>query len=359
MTEATIQGYITEAGVTGVTGDAQPTFRPAWGVSANGKPADYIVNEKGRVMLTNGQELVGNSVLTRREWDALDRAVATHPRVAQNALQDLLNAGLVSQLPNAGILMSSFRVGSERKIADAFMDGEAAFNNDRQDRKYASVPVPIVGVATSIGWRELLASQTGGAPIDTYETVEAARAVAEKLEHMVFNGDSGISVAGNSISGYLNHASRYTETAGNLGGGDFATSGNAYKTILGMLAAMAALRYRGPFGIYLNPTQYHQLMTLNTNTDATDMDNIMRVLGPGGANKIAFIRENDFVTAAAMIAVQLSSSVVDVAMAQPIQSREWQTPNGRGYRGEVSAIMVPRLKVDFSGYLGVAHVTGC
>ncbi len=324
----------------------------------------YLLNDQGRVVLSNGTLQV-NSVLMEREWDRVDAAVLEHPRVGTGVMDDLEGLGLIEPMPHLGIQQSSYRTGSERRMADVNMDGRTAVDEDRQDRDLQSVPQPIVATAYRVGWRELEASRRGGAPIDTSEAMEAGQSVEERLQYMAFEGAPNVVVGANPVYGLTTHPSVVSQAmaASSLGGGDFGTIANIYPTFQNALATLAALRYRGPFGVYVSTEQFHELASrYNDGSGQTAMASVMQNLGPGqnGSGRISFIREIDsvFLPAGELVFVQLTRNVVDVAVAMGLSNREWTSPDGMNFYAKVMASKVLRIKKDFSGNVGILHVTG-
>lgn len=294
-----------------------------------------------------------NSVLDKREWAALDSAVIAMVKLRLNMVADLRSRGLVRTTTLAEML-SQWRVASERTIASANMDGRSQVNLDRTDKKTYGVPVPIIAAEYRIGRRELLASRTLGADLDTFEAGEAAQAVAEKAESILVNGDSAIVVNGTTIYGYTSVSARDTATAAAYGGGDFGTITNIAPTFLGMISALSAKRYHGPFVAYVYPTQYIQMLA--TYTDGSGQSALQRCLA---IPQIAEIKPADYLDAGETVLVQMTPNVVDLVIGMDVENRQWETPDGMELAFKVMMAMAPRIKTDYAGYTGIAHATSC
>jgi uncharacterized linocin/CFP29 family protein len=292
-----------------------------------------------------------NSILLKREWEALDSAVVRSYRIRLNAVGDLRGAGLTSNTTLAE-MASMWRVGSERARPDVTMDGRTRVTRDRTDRKTHSVPLPIIATEYEINMRELMASRAAGADLDTYEAEEAAQAIAEEQERILFDGNSDIIVQGDQIYGYTNHPDRLSDTASNFGGGDFGTLGNGYATFLGAVRQMAGNRYYGPFMVYMHNTQYHELLEYQDDgTGDLQLDRILRL------PQIQGVKINDVVSAGEVVMVQMDRNVVDLRIAMELENREWDAPDGSATFYKVMVAQVPRLKPDYRGNLGVCHIT--
>ncbi len=271
-----------------------------------------------------------------------------------NAYQDVLDAGL-RRNSSVAALYTKWRVASERIAADVTMDFRTQLTHDRTDKKTYGQPIPIVSAFYSIGRRELLASRAAGQDIETFEAEEAAAAVAEKLEDLLINGDTSIVVAGSAIYGYRTLSARDTATAAGYGGGDFGTISNITPTFLGMLSALAAKRYYGPFNCYIHNTQYHEM--LDFYSDGSGQTALQRV---EGLPQIRSVKPNDLMgTAGDLLMVQMSRNVVDVEIALSMENRRWEAPDGSAMFFVVLAAATPRLKTDYEGNAGIAHATSC
>lgn len=304
-------------------------------------------------VLRNDGAVVANSQLDKREWAALDREVYSMVKLRQNLKADLASAGLVKPVSLA-VILSQWRMASERIAPSINIDGESSAEADRSGRKTYSVPVPMYRTDYSFGQRELLSARSLGGAIDTFEAGEAAAAIIESQENVLFNGTSEIVVEGHSIPGLTTFSARDTDTATNYGGGDFGTVGNGYKTVLGMVSALAALRYHGPFNVYVAPTQYLQL--LNYYTDGSAQTDLMRILTIPQVNNV---KPSDFLADGSTVMVQMTPNVLDYVEALGVENREWMKADGTRVMFAVLAAGALRLKQDVAGNAGIAHATSC
>jgi len=324
------------------------SWRP-YGFDKRGRPVD----ERGK-MAVNERALASNAFLNREEWEILDKAVFEMAKLRLGAYQDLISAGL-KRTSSLAAWYSKWRVASERVAADVTMDFRTRLNEDRTDKKTYGVPIPIISAKYSLGRRELLSARAAGQQIETFEAQEATAAVVEKAEDILINGDTSVVVSGSSISGYRTLSARDTGTAASYGGGDFGTISNITGTFLGMLSALAALRYYGPFGCYIHNTQYHQMLEFYT--DGSGQTALERV---ESLPQIKFVKPNDLMTTAGdLLMVQLTRNVVDVEVALTLENRRWEAPDGSAMFFVVMMSAVPRLKTDYQGNSGIAHATAC
>lgn len=298
------------------------------------------------------EDVAINSILLKREWEALDAAVIQSYRIRTNVVADMRGAGLTSDTTLAEML-NTWRVSSERRRPDVTMDGRTRVDRDRSDRKTYSVPIPIISTAYEIGMRELLASRAVGSDIDTFEAAEAAQALAEEEERLIIDGNSDIIVDGNQVYGLTNHPSRETDTASNYGGGDFGTLGNGYAAILGGIRTMAGLRYYGPFNVYVANTQYHELLEYQDDgTGDIQLNRIERL------PQINSVKPNDIIADGELVMVQMDANVLDLRIAMDLENRQWDAPDESAAFFKVMEALTLRLKPDYRGNLGVLHMTG-
>ncbi len=310
-------------------------------------------NKNARVMLRNNRGMRVNSLLDIREWAELDREIFEMVKLRLNAVDDLSAAGLTSTT-NLGEMLSQWRMATERVRPSVNMDGRSRANRDLTDRIINSVPIPIFRTDYEIGLRELDASRKLGTPIDTFEAGEAANAIVEEQERMLLNGNANVVVQGNTIFGYTTLPARDTATAAVYGGGDFGTISNIEPTFLGMVNALAAVRYFGPFTCYVSLTQYSQMLAHYT--DGSGQNALDRVLT---LPMIDSIKSNDLLADGNVVMVQLTRNVVDWRVGLSLENREWTTGDGQALMFAVLAAAAPRLKTDAAGNAGIAHATAC
>ena len=318
-------------------------------VTNSSRPAFF--DKKGVAYGADGLKM--NSFLTREEWEKLDSVIVARAQQQLNAYQDLVDANLTTQTTLAEEF-SKWRVASERIAADVTMDFRTRRNRDRTDMKTYGVPVPIISAEYEIGRRELLVARAAGRDVEVTEADAAAIAVTEKAEDILMNGETGIVVHGSNIPGYRTLAARDSNTAAGYGGGDFGTISQIRPTFLGMMSALAANRYMGPFGCYIANTQYHEM--LDRHTDGSGQTAIETV---ESIPQIEYVKANDLVPAGELVMVQLTRDVVDLVIALSLENRQWESPDGSALFFVVMMSAIPRLRTDYAGTSGIAHATGC
>jgi uncharacterized linocin/CFP29 family protein len=341
------------------------SYRPL-GVAENGLVALSGYGLKDGVLVPNGQPIV-NSVLFEDEWEAIDRAVLPAARYPLGGVADLRAAGLVEQIGSIGTLMATWYMSSEITAAQRNMTGRSRGDRDLPDMTQAGVPLPVTFKEFAVDLRFLEASRLLGNGIDTTTSIEAARVVAESLEYMLFNGDSGVNFQGSVVYGYTTHPNRSTAAVGSFGGGDWGTPANVVATVAGMLrSASNTNRHYGPYNLYVSETQYDEAAQTyfsdGSNGAETALMRLKRTFGMGadGTKQISEIKKvpAPMLADGNVLLVQMSSDVVTWAETLAPMTREWRTGDGMEVNWRVMTIAAPKIKARADGKSGIIHATG-
>lgn len=320
------------------------TFQPRFSKTGQG----FLVNSAGSI--------VGNSRLDAREWKLLDTQVALMQRTILIGIQHLRTYGLVKPIGSIGVMQVDKRIQSERKAANVTMNTRTVVDNDKVDRQTISVPLPVISTAYQIDERELEASRRLMLPLDTAEATEAARAVSETMESILFNGTTAITLNGNAVKGYNNATGALSTSTSSLSTGAWTSGDNAYNTIKALLAQMELRRFRGPFMLYLHSTDYFNLLQVRAApSDTTQMMLIKSLPGIAGIEKV----DAGNATAGTALMVQMTNDVVELQETMPITNREWRSDDMSTFYAKVMCMAIPFMQYNFVGYSGVALCSGC
>lgn len=295
-----------------------------------------------------------NALLRKYDWEVIDAAVMDVMRQPLIGIQDLISRGLTRPLGSIGISIATYEQLSDMTPADISMNvtprkGE----NDRVAFTPQSVPVPIISKPFTLDLRTLEASRRSGEGLDTTQARVATLKVREALEDMYFNG-STIQMQNFNVYGLLNAPKRISDTAAGYGGGVWsAADGNAHKTITGMIAALVAKGFYGPYGVYVSPTPYAVSLGLTgANLTETQLSVIQRTIPD-----VAFIKRAPRLPDGTVVVVQLTAEVVDLAIGQDVTPLSWQEFGGLMNEFRVLMAAVPRIKFDANDNCGVAVAT--
>lgn len=298
------------------------------------------------------------------EWEDRDDLVVEETTFRLTALDDLLNAGLVSDTSLARMI-SVYQ--KENKFAqgdvERSMDGRARSVEDRSVWEVAGVPLPISHFDFEISLREQQNSQNFGEDLETADARKAGRALREDLEDLVFNG-WGPSITTSrgtfSVEGYTNATNRNTPTSN----GSWSTAQNVIDDVranLNALEQQGSNNNEGYMPEELGVWWYIPTARWGDVTRQSDPE------GDGNMNLRARI-ERDFPWVDIRHAGALGSDetvfviqdpdVVDVADAQAPTTQSWEIEGGFATKYKSFACQVPRVKDTRAGVSGISHMTG-
>lgn len=293
--------------------------------------------------------LVTNALLQKDEWIAYDSAVKSVGVIRLNGINDLRSAGLVWNAGDLGSSIAEWETSSDMTAAGVNMSGVAMTEKDSTAFGLAGTPIPIIRKDFQVNIRRLLASRRMGQGVDVTSAQTAARLVAEKSESLLFNG-SGLTTGSYTGYGYTNHPQRATGSITN-----WSFTGTTGATIVdevnAMITAIEAKKHYGPYMLYI-PGSYAGKMRVDYSAakgDNTIYDRIRAL------DKIIDVKVSDQLATNNVVLVQMTSDVIDLAIAQDIMSVQWERGDGMQTNFAVMAAWAPRIKPDYNGNLGIAH----
>jgi len=295
-----------------------------------------------------------NALLQKDEWLELDDVVMQTAKVELNGVADLMSRGLTKKLGGLGSKVSAYEQVGEMTAANVTMSVDVQGERDRLEYTQVNIPVPVIYKEFSFDLRDLEAARQSGDPLETDHIAAATRVVTESMESMLFSGHAK-QLAGYTIQGYTTATNRIQTTAAALGGGDFGTAGNFYKSVTGALTALRAIGFKGPFMIYLASTQYGETLNLIDPTNARSELSVVKDNIP----EVIDVKPSYELTAGHMVMVQMTSNVVDLAVGMPLAPIQWTEMGGMISDFRIMGAQVPRIKYDANSNCGVLHATGC
>ena len=299
----------------------------------------------------NGKALRTNAPASLRydEWKDIDRAVIEVATQRLTGVADLIGKGLVHQLGSVGNTVSLYERQSDMDPAAITMSGLSRSGEDTPNYDNKQVPVPVVHKDFRVNFRRLEASRKFGESIDVTAARLAGRVVAEATESMLFSG-STIILDSNPIYGYVTHPDRNTVSLAMQWTNGSKTGALILADVQAMLAAARADLYFGPFTLYI-PAAYEGKLDDDFNPATSDTRTIrQRIMMLEG---IAEIKVADRMPAHTCVLVQLTTDVVDMAIAQDVTTVSWQAMGGLQELFKVMAVWVPRVKSTFDGQSGI------
>lgn len=296
-----------------------------------------------------------NATLRKDEWIDLEDTIIESARERLVIVDDLQAAGLTYNVGGLGTIISEWESGSEITDAEITMDGESSADKDRQNFSLNGVPIPVIQKPFSIGERMLLASRQRGSALDVTTAAESARAVARASEAMVFNGASigASNSAGTSytIPGLTTFTNRETYTIADWSDNSGVTPEDIFDDILAMVQQLETnARHFGPFTLYIPGAYAFRFREdFKANSDKTLMERVT------DEDVIDRVRVSDTLATGNVIMLELSRSVLDLAVASDVTTVQWASGSGWTNHFQVYAAWAPRLKADYDSRCGIMH----
>lgn len=316
---------------------------------------DFLSDSGGNIaqrLLRNNMDigcLRTNATLSYDEWTLLDTAAIGAFQQRLTGIEDLRTRGLTKDLGNMGVLISRYNRLSQMNEAEVSMWASTDGENADIVRDLISVPVPVIFKDFQIDIRFLAASRNGtGEPIDVLDARAAGRVVAEKLENILFNGNT-TAMGDMPIYGYRTHPNRNTTS-----GSSWGTASNIYTNIITMVSGLRADGAPRPYVLYLHLDQYMEMMAIS---DTTRQLNEMRV-ALENIPELESIKFSDQMTAGEAVMVSMNMETVDLAIAEDFTTVEWESKGPLATNFRNMFVGVPRVKADFEGRSGIYHMTG-
>lgn len=295
---------------------------------------------------TGEHALRGNATLREDVWEEIDQEVVRVAGQYTAIIGDLRAMGLVKNLRNAGITLTSYEKQAHTGSASRNMSGEAQATRDRSDYNKVQIPVPVTHFDIKIGYRELLASQNRGESMDLTEIAEGTRLIVESLEDLAFNGDTTLVVNGASVAGLTTHASRNT---GTLTDWTDAGSRDPITDVNNMVGALYGDKYPGPYALYVPVNFWAELEDDYASAKTgTIRERILR-------NPLIKSIKSTSALTSEVVLVSMQRDVIELHIGEDLQVVEWEEQGGLVTRLKPLAIMTPVVKTRANGEAGFAH----
>lgn len=304
------------------------------------------------------KEIIANATtLEKDEWETLSDRMIQLYRENLVGVQDLRNAGLTRGLSLA-TQVDLWQTISGFTEAEVTMDGETQSEEDRITYNTQGVPIPIVHKDFRISERELSTSRRMNNDLRTDGVSDATRQVTEMLEDILFTGwtPQVSDHNGNTFSlyGYTDHPQRNTPSAT----GDWGTPGNIRDDFVEMVDVMDENnRTGGGFWTYLAPPQWREFRSAvdpDGDGNLTVRERVMKEFD----QEIGMVKRAGRLPDGEAVMIDPSPDVVELAVAEDVQTIEWQSGSGMSNKYKVMAAMAPEIKSDNQNRSGIVHMTG-
>lgn len=321
-----------------------------------GLNVDQFLGNVDAFITINGKNYrVNAATLLKDEWKQYDDVVLQVAQERLVAVGDLLARGCVLNIPNAlGTTVLEYEYSSDVSAAQMSMDAVTRGRSDIPEFTTAYLPLPIVHDDFFLTIRHLTASRKRGTPLDTLRVAMGTRNVSEYIETMLLTGPGASTFAygGGTIYGYTNQSGRLTYTTMADWGSSGITGEEVLKDVLNMKQTMITYKHYGPYMIYI-PTAYETVLDddFKSNSDKSIRQRIMEISGIEG------IKVADKLTDDNVIMVELKPETVRMCVGFQPMVIEWSSHGGMQFEYKIMAIMVPQMRADADGNIGLVHAT--
>lgn len=292
-------------------------------------------------------ERADNATLRKDEWERIDEAVVDVMRERLTAV-DLLprtNVGL-------GVIHRVVERLQDVGDADLSMDGDTSPQRHRPGYASQTFPVPVISQDFRISQRQLEASRTRGATLQTDSAMGSTRAVRERMEDLIVNGQSTFGPDGNGIDGLATGSNELTDTLNN----DWDTSsGTPVTDVRTMLNTAYTNNLQGPFDVFV-PKAYWATIQQDHDTTSgeTVLERIERYTDVRNVRPLFTLSANN------VLLVQMTQDVVDLTMGQEPTTIQWEkNPMVTNFR--IFSVMSPAVKTiekpDGTTINGIVHLS--
>ncbi|CAM3778366.1 major capsid protein [Litorimonas haliclonae] len=295
--------------------------------------------------------LIGNALPVPRDvWGEWDTEAVEIQRSTLAVFNDL--ARTVSTPMPLGKLVHHFQTVSDSGEANISLDGRQSARRDQQVYDYHGTPLPIVDSTFGYGWRQMLAAQSEGIPLDSAGRMNAMRRVAEKLESIALDGDTSIVVGGNPLYGLRNHPNRNTRSTGVTLNG--ATGAQWLAEVNATVKLLHNKNFKVPVTLYVNFDDWFYAQNTDFKAES-DKTIAQRVMETGGVREVVV---SDSVNADQLIALVKDRRVVQVLNGMPIATLPRFRANPEDdYDFRTMAAAAVEIKFDAESQCGVAVST--
>jgi hypothetical protein len=328
-----------------------------------GQWEDIYATELVSDMINSGVPIpVANATSLRKdEWIQLDNVVVKAARERLRAWSDLAGANTFGGFSAMGKLVLEHETMSDPGNAMVDMDGLTEDRNDSPKYQLEGLPLPITHAGFWFSSRKMASSRNSGTPLDTSLAESAGRRVAEMVEKTLIGTVTGITYGDATqygqtptVRGYLNHPQRNTKA-------DLtAPTGSNGTTVLSEWLAMRDILYgdnfHGPFMCYTD-TAYDRYLDdeFKTNSDKSLRQRLLEIDGVAGIRRLDYMTPTATGKTSTMVWVQMTSNVARAINGMGITTIQWESMGAMKLNFKVMAILVPQLRADFNGNMGLLH----
>jgi uncharacterized linocin/CFP29 family protein len=299
-------------------------------------------DEQGRLVVSRAAmyaAAVENNTLREDQTREIEEALTRVARRDLVATARLRAAGLTSPLAK-GIGATTFEFDRVSPVGEATQGMSILNLGDRDLVTFArtAIPVPVTASQFRMDARHQAAGRGMGEPVDVTNVEEHTRAVAEKLDDTLTNG-SAVVLGGNGLPGYTNFSSRSQHS---FSDGPWTTASALSAAVTDVLAMRQALRnngFSGPYDLHL-PSNFDGVIDedYKAESDRTLRERLQAIDG------VSNIFVNPSLADSNVLLVQMTRSVVQMAVGQDITVVTWDEMGGLAGNWAILAVLTYALK---------------
>lgn len=254
--------------------------------------------------------------------------------IVKNARKHSIARQIIGVRPlNAGVGLQQWTYDTLTEVSDAQITyAFTETGEDVADFGRNHVPIPVIHKEFRIGYRDIVAAQRGGYPLQA--------ATADSASYKVMLMENAMLLNGYAADGSTYDINGLYQGAGNseATSKDFGTAGNAMAKVQLAITEMLTDDIYGPYNLILNPTQFMELAVSVLGSGAGDREiNMVRELLEGGQ-----IYSTPFQTVdTGMLTAQPGSGFFEAIMPVDMTVRTETLQKSRDEWGQIYECIVP------------------
>lgn len=248
----------------------------------------------------------------------------------------------VFTLPHAGFTSVRGYKETDMKQARISLHGQGK-SKDRISLSSFDVTVPVIHSEFTLYWRDVLASRSGGLPLETRTVGNAARQCGEEEDKLLLTGEyTGWKAM--AIEGLATATGRNTTA-----GGDW--SANALTYVANAIAELETDGHQGPYALITRPAWIGQLRALISNTSTFLLEKVAELCKAGVYGSDSLF-ESDGTTHNALV-VEPGQENFELIIGQDLATFLKQDEE-MNLQGKVFEVLAPRINRPTS----ICEITG-
>ena len=315
---------------------------------------NYYAYQQLAASETKRKQLRANASLPKEAWKSIDDTVFQTMDAVLNIVDDLRAFGLTND-EDLNNKTTEWHVIDDDHQATVAMQPETATDEGNLDYDLRGAVLPIVQADFSIGFRDGGTATEGGGTASEIETLNAeyaARAVAEKMEDIVYNGvDFTVGNDGYTSYGLTNHPDVHT---GSLS--DWESDPSSVRDDLrGMFSDIKDDKFfpdNNGYQVYTSRDRMDRLEDIDPDGsgDLLVRDRVENL------NDLGSLDVADYLPDDSVLAFRPTTDVVDLTFAAEEQTVQWESPFRDRFK--VMSIFTPRVKSTKHNQCGIAFYNG-